>query len=534
LLRPVNRLEKRIVAALGALVLGFAALALAGTGRAGAPDDVLVVGQVAEPRSLDPATVTSTSDFRILVNIYEGLTRFRPGSLEVEPALAERWEILDGGKTYVFHLRKGVSFHDGTPFNADAVKFNFERLLDPRHPSAATGPFPLAFFFSAVKAVEIVGPLTVRFRLDEPFAPLLSNLAYPAGLIVSPKAVTERAKDFGRAPVGTGPFRFASWESERQVKLARFDGYWGDKPQLSALVFRPIADPSARAAEMLSGGLDVMPEVPADDIASFGDRSRFALHEAAGPHLWYLTLNAARGPLRDVRVRRAVNLAIDKHAIVDAVLRGTASVPAGPVPAAFGPASDDRLEPYPHEPAKARALTEEAGAAGATLTLLASDGGSGMLEPIAMATAIQADLAKIGLKVVVRTMEWNAYLARVNNGLGDADMAEMAWMTNDPDTLPFLALRSAATPEKGGFNTGGYSNPELDDLLERARRETDPEARAALYRAVDRIGHNDAPWALVASGRQVAVTTSRVRGFELQPSFLLDLSGVSKQGARGR
>ncbi|MET0314591.1 MAG: ABC transporter substrate-binding protein, partial [Hansschlegelia sp.] len=141
-----------------------------------------------------------------------------------------------------------------------------------------------------------------------------------------------------------------------------------------------------------------------------------------------------------------------------------------------------------------------------------------------------ADLAKVGLKVVVRTMEWNAYLARVNGGLGDADMAEMAWMTNDPDTLPYLALRSAATPDKGGFNTGGYSNPKLDDLLERARRETDPEARAALYREIDRIGHDDAPWALVASGRQVAVANSGVKGFELQPSFLLDLSGVSKRG----
>jgi peptide/nickel transport system substrate-binding protein len=530
----VNRLEKRILLSLSALAVGFAALGLAGIGRAGAPDDVLVVGQVAEPRTLDPATVTSTNDFRILVNMYEGLTRFRAGSLDVEPALAERWEILDGGRTYVFHLRRGVSFHDGTPLDAEAVKFNFERLLDPKHPAAGTGPFPLAFFFAAVKAVEVVDPLTVRFRLDEPFAPLLSNLAYPAGLIVSPKAVTEDGRDFGRAPVGTGPFRFAAWESERQVKLERFDGYWGDKPRLSALVFRPIADPSARAAEMLAGGLDLMPEVPADDIASFGDRSRFALHEAAGPHLWYLTLNAGRGPLKDLRVRRAVNLAIDKNAIVEAVLRGTASVPAGPVPAAFGPASDERLEPYAHDPAKARALIEEAGAAGATLTLLASDGGSGMLEPIAMATAIQADLAKVGLKVVVRTMEWNAYLARVNGGLGDADMAEMAWMTNDPDTLPYLALRSAATPDKGGFNTGGYVNPKLDDLLERARRETDATARAALYREVDRIGHDDAPWALVASGRQVAVSTSKVRGFELQPSFLLDLSGVSKPGPTGK
>jgi peptide/nickel transport system substrate-binding protein len=151
-----------------------------------------------------------------------------------------------------------------------------------------------------------------------------------------------------------------------------------------------------------------------------------------------------------------------------------------------------------------------------------------MLEPIAMATAIQSDLAKVGLQVRIETMEWNAYLARVNGGLKSDDMAEMAWMTNDPDTLPYLALRAAATPEKGGFNAGSFGNAELDDLLEQARREVEPAARNALYRRIDRLVHDEAPWAFVASAKQTAATTKAVTGFRLEPSFLVELKDVGK------
>lgn len=511
------------------LAAGIAALVVFAPGRAPIPRDTLVIGQLAEPRSLDPATVTGANDFRILTQVFEGLTRYRPGTLEVEGALAKSWEILDGGRTYLFSLREGVRFHDGTPFDAAAVKFNLDRMLDPKHPAAGTGPFPLSFFFSAVKAVEAVDPLTVRLRLDAPYAPLLSNLAYPAGLMVSPASVSKLGKEFGRAPSGTGPFRFERWESERQVRLVANDDYREGPPKLRALVFRPISDANARTSEMLAGGLDVMVELGADSAPAFRRDARFSMHEAGGPHLWFLILNAAEGPLEDVRVRRAVNLAIDKRAIVEHVLAGTADVPAGPISPAFGPAKDPEVKPYPHDPEQARALIREAGAEGAGIKLLVADGGSGMLEPVAMATAIQSDLARVGLKVTIETREWNAYLARVNAGLGEAGMAAMAWMTNDPDTLPSLTLKSSATPDKGGFNAGRYQNAELDRLLDEARAEQNPEARAALYRRVDRIVHDDAPWAFVASWRQSAATARRVTGFRLEPSFLLDLRGVGKE-----
>ena len=514
----------------------FAALALAACAtlglaeaRAQTPPNVLVVGQIAEPKSLDPSTVTAVNDFRILMNLYDGLVRYKDGTLEVEPGLAESWTISEDGLIYSFTLRDGIAFHDGSPLNAEAVKFTFDRMLDEAHPYHDTGPFPLSFFFSAIESVEARDDKTVVFTLNEPYAPFLSNLAYPTGLIVSPAAVAEHGKDFGRNPAGTGPFRFAEWESNAKVVAVRNDDYWGGVPSLEAVVFRPITDANTRVAEMLSGGIDMMVEVPPDNVATFAEDAAYMVHEQAGPHIWFLILNAKEGPLADKRVRQAVNYAIDKKSLVENVLQGTAQVAAGPTPPAFSWAYNESLKPYPHDPDKARALIKEAGVEGSKLTFYVTEGGSGMLDPVPMGTAIQADLAKVGFDVEIETYEWNTFLGKVNPGLeGKADMAEMAWMTNDPDTLPYLALRTEAFPDKGGFNSGYYSNPKVDELLEAARRSTDQAERAQLYKEMQAIVQEDAPWAFIANWKQNAVTSDRVSDFKLQPSFFLLLGGVSK------
>ncbi len=493
------------------------------------PPGVLIVGQTAEPKSLDPATVTSVNDFRILVNLYDGLVRYKSGSLQVEPDLATSWKISDDGRVYTFQLRQGVHFHDGTPFDAQAVKFNFERMLDKHNPYHDTGPFPLSFFFSDVDKIDTPNSHEVVFHLKQPYAPFLSNLAYPTGLIVSPAAVKKYGKDVGRHPVGTGPFRFEEWQSNAKVVLSANPDYWGGKPKLKAVVFRPLTDANTRLAEMLSGGLDVMVNVPADSLRTFRNDPRFKLLQQVGPHVWFLILNTKEGIFKDKRVRQAVNYAVNKKALVDDVLQGTATVANGPTPPAFAWAYNDKLKPYPYDPAKARALLKAAGVTDAKLTFYVTQGGSGMLDPVAMGTAIQADLAKVGLHAKIETYEWNTFLSKVNAGLkGKADMAEMAWMTNDPDTLPYLTLRSNATPAKGGFNSGYYSNPEVDKLLEKARRTTDQAERARLYKKMQVIVHNDAPWLFVANWKQNAVASVRVKGLRLQPSFLLLLRSVSK------
>ena len=513
-----------------ALLASTVALALSAVPatEAKTPENVLIVGQIAEPKALDPAAVTAVNDFRILVNIFDGLVRYKDGTLEVEPALATDWTISEDGTVYTFTLREGVQFHDGTPFDAEAVVFNFERMLDEDHPYHDTGPFPLAFFFSAIESVEALDDNTVQFTLNAPYAPFLSNLAYPTGLIVSPNSVETHGAEVGRNPVGTGAFAFVEWRSNEAVVVEANADYWDGAPGLEAVVFRPITDANTRTAEMLAGGIDLMVEVPPVALSEF-QNDAFKLYEQAGPHVWFLILNAKEGPFADVRVRQAANYAINKEAIVNDVLEGTAEVAAGPTPPAFAWAYNEALEPYPYNPERARELLAEAGVEGAELTFYVTEGGSGMLDPVAMGTAIQADLEAVGLDVNIETYEWNTFLGEVNPGLeGKADMAEMAWMTNDPDTLPFLALRTDAWPEEGGFNSGYYSNPEVDELLEAARVATDQGERARLYRAMQAIVQEDAPWVFVANWKQNAVTNDRVEGFSLQPSFVLLLDEVTK------
>ncbi|WP_425049789.1 ABC transporter substrate-binding protein [Psychromarinibacter sp. S121] len=521
-----NLTRRAVLAATGALL----AVGTLGSAPATAqtPPGVLVVGQIAEPKALDPAAVTAVNDFRILMNVYDGLVRYKSGTLEVEPALATDWEISEDGTEYTFNLREGVSFHDGTPFNAEAVVFNFERMLNEDHPYANTGPFPLAFFFSSVDEVEAVDDLTVKFTLSAPYAPFLSNLAYPTGLIVSPAAVEQYGVDFGRNPSGTGPFKFAEWRSNEAVVVEGNPDYWDGAPSLQAVIYRPITDANTRVAEMLAGGIDLMVEVPPVALSEF-EGDQYSVIEQAGPHVWFLILNAKEGPFADKLVRQAANYAVNKEALVNDVLEGTADVAAGPTPPAFAWAYNDALEPYPYDPEKAKELLAEAGVENPSLTFYVTEGGSGMLDPIAMGTAIQADLQAVGFDVKIETYEWNTFLGEVNPGLeGKADMAEMAWMTNDPDTLPYLALRTGAWPEEGGFNSGYYSNPEVDELLEKARVSTSQDERAELYKQMQEIVQEDAPWVFVANWKQNAVTSSMVENFALEPSFFLLLKDVVK------
>ena len=272
--------RRALLATTAVAALGIGAV----TAQAQSPENVLIVGQIAEPKALDPAAVTAVNDFRILMNVFDGLVRYKDGTLEVEQALATDWTISDDGTVYTFALRDGVKFHDGSDFNAEAVKFNFDRMLDENHPHHDTGPFPLAFFFSAVNSVDVIDPMTVRFTLNAPYAPFLSNLAYPTGLIVSPTSVETHASEVGRNPSGTGAFKFVEWRSNEAVVVEANPDYWDGAPELQAVVFRPITDANTRTAEMLAGGIDLMVEVPPVSLSEFqGDA--FTVHEQAGPHV---------------------------------------------------------------------------------------------------------------------------------------------------------------------------------------------------------------------------------------------------------
>jgi peptide/nickel transport system substrate-binding protein len=510
-----------------AIVIGTLLVA-AGAARAETPKDVLVIGHVAELQTLDPAQAVTISDYRILSNIYEGLVAYKEGSLDVEPALATSWTVSDDGKTYTFKLRQGVTFHDGTEFDANSVKFDFDRVTDKNNPYYDTGPFPFVFELGPIASTEVIDKYTFAIHLSAPYAPMLTMLAGTIGSLagVSPAAVKQYGKEFARHGGGTGPFKLKVWESNRQIALEANASYWGGAPNLKGVVFRPIVDDNARVSEMLAGGTDLTIEVPPDNVDTFKADSRFRFYDQEGPHLWYLLLNTKDKPFDNQLVRQAANYAINKPALVDKVLKGTATVAAGPTPPAFSWAHDDSLAPYPYDPAKAKALLAEAGYPdGVDVTFYVPESGSGMLSPVIMGTAIQADLAAVGIRAKIETYEWNTFLGKILPGMeGKANLAELSFMSQDPDMHPFLALKTGAP-----VNAGYYSNPDVDALIEQGRTAIDPTARAAIYKKLQEIVYADAPWVYVANWKQNAVASASVKGFALQPSFLLKLKDVSKQ-----
>jgi peptide/nickel transport system substrate-binding protein len=232
-----------------------AALGAAGGGDAMAAGKALVVGLVAEPTSMDPGQLTDINSMRVLSSVYDTLVRFKEGSFTQEPGLATAWKMSPDGLTYTFTLRRNVKFHDGTPFDADAVKFTYDRLLDSKHPFAETGPFPFAsFYYGAIKEVAVVDPGTVRFTLKQPFSPLLNNLTLNTGRIVSPAAVKKYGKEFASHPVGTGPFKFVSWDKNVRIILEANPAYWAGPPKLERIVFRPLVEEQTRVTELLALG----------------------------------------------------------------------------------------------------------------------------------------------------------------------------------------------------------------------------------------------------------------------------------------
>ncbi len=490
------------------------------------PKNALVIGHLAELQTLDPATSITISDFRILANIYDGIVRFKTGTLEIEPCLAKSWTISPDGKVYTFKLRDDVSFHDGSKFDSSALKFNFDRVTDKNHPFYDTGPFPFVFVVGPIDSSEAPDPTTFILKLKEPYAPLLTILAGTIGGLagVSPEAVKKYHKEFNRHGGGTGPFMLKEWVPNQRIVLEANKKYWDGAPKLDGLVWRPIAEDQSRISEMLSGGTDLTIEVPPDNVPAFKKDAKFTYYEAAGGHTWYLTLNCAKKPFDNKLVRQALNYALNKKGMVTEVLKDTATESASVTPPAFAVDFDSGLKPYPYDPAKAKELLKQAGYPdGIDVNFYVTQNGSGMLSPQIMGTAIQADLAAVGIRAKIQTYEWNTYLGTILPDMKDADIAELSFMTADPDTHPTLALRTGS-----GVNPGHYSNPEVDKLLDAARAESDPAKRGELYKKMQDLVHDDAPWGFVCHWKQNAVAAANVKDFALMPDFSTRFHQVSK------
>jgi peptide/nickel transport system substrate-binding protein len=485
----------------------------------------LVIGLVAEPTSLDPGQLTDINSMKLLGAIYDTLVRFQPNSFELAPGLATSWDLSGDGLLYTFKLRPGVKFHDGSDFNADAVKFTYDRLLDPNSPYADTGPFPFASgYYGSIAETIVVDPLTVQFRLKHPDSALVNAFTLNTGRIVSPQAVKTSRANFAQNPVGTGPFKFVSWDHNVRIALTANPNYWDGAPALSQLVFRPLADEQTRITEFLSGGVDVIFDVPPDNIDQVKNTPSAVFSAQPGPHVWWVTLNTQRPPFDNLLVRQAVNYAVNKDALTQDILKGTGTPAVGPIPPAITWAYTSDVTQYNYDPDRARALLQQSGVlTPINVTFWVTESGSGMQSPKTMGTAIQADLAAVGVNAQIQTFEWGAFLNKYGAGLGDeAGMAELSWMFDSGDPahmLPNNLYGPSCSPK--GFNGGCYQNPTVDNLMDAALKITDRDQRGAIYRQIQKIVADDAPWIFVDNQIQNMATTARVSGLDLHPSFYL-------------
>lgn len=448
----------------------------------------LVVVQGAAPQSLDPLRATDNESIAFGAVVFEGLVRWRPGTLEIEPGLAEQWQVAPDRLSWTFELRRGVVFHDGSPFDADAVVFSFERVIDPSHPNylGADATYWRSLISSVTK-VTAVNPTTVRIALSGPYTPLLSNLVlFP---IVSPAAVRRFGDRFRDHPVGSGPFQFEGAKMGEYVTVTRHDRYWGPRPAVSRIVFRVIGDARQRLVELESGAADLAQQISSDELSFVDLHPALTLHTAPGNNVTYLAFNLERRGFRDVRVRRAVAHAIDRDPIVKLAYQGHAVEADSPLPP-----SDWAHYTSPNRAAfdrrLARRLIEEAIADGAfdrnaTYSLyVPATSRVYMPQPVRVARLIQAALAQLGIRTELVLQPYQEHRESLRKG--SHDLALFGWVgdNGDPDNFLYVLFDSDKTLPPNAQNFAYYRNHEVDRLLRAAQAATDQGTRRDLYRTI--------------------------------------------------
>jgi peptide/nickel transport system substrate-binding protein len=487
------------------------------------PPAAAIYSRGADSKSLDPQAVDDGESAHVIENIFDGLVTFALGSTEIVPALAERWETSPDGLEWTFHLRSGVKFHDGTPFDAEAVVFTFRRFLDEKGPLLPPEVPYRSYFADAIVAVEAKDPSTVLFRLKEAYAPFLPNLCMFSAGIVSPAAVkASGGAEFGKHPVGTGPFRFQEWNvGEKKITLLRNESWWHGRPALDRVVFTTIPDNNARLSALRSGSCNWMDGLNPEDLEACRRDARLKVWTAPAPNVGYLAMNVLRKPFDDVRVRRAVSLAIDRKKLVEALYFGAGLPAVHPMPP--GILGYDASVPLPSpDPAKAKALLAEAGFPGGFDTELFSmpNPRPYFPNPQKIAQVLKSDLEGVGIRATINPVgDWAAYLDAVQNA--KHPMCMLGWTGDNGDPDNFLSTffsAACARPGPGALGVAFWVDPRMQDLLRRGNRELDPAKRAAVYRDALALVREEVPLVPIAHAEQVFVSTSAFDGFVVQPT----------------
>ena len=491
----------------------FGALALSRCGDA-APDRTLQYALSQDPRSLDPALSTDVPTGEMVTLLYDNLVQQSVDGAVI-PGLAARWTIDSTGSRYAFTLRSGVRFHDGTPLTAAVVRASLLRALAPGSTGGRGWPlYPIsgARAYASGAATDVAGistvdDSTVMITLEEPLNIFLTLLAMPVAAIVPPGAGTE----LGERAIGTGPWRFVSWSHDDALVFAANTEYWGSRPRSDTLRVRIIPEELTQAAEYESGGLSVV-EVPFGETARWESQHTAELQRRPALRALYVAINTRRGPLADPRVRRALNLAVDRDAILQNVAGGRGVLAAGTIPPGLA-GHDSTRRPYPFDPEAARRLLAEAGHPALRMQLWRSS------RPIyaRIAQSIQQDLASAG--VTVEIVERDAASARAAARNGEADLFLTDWYGDYPDpenfTYPLLHSRN---PGAGG-NLAFLQDAPLDSLILRARSTPDTALKSRLMLEIDRRAFEMAPWIFFWFPVDLWATRPDVEGWRIPAVF---------------
>jgi len=496
----------------------------------------LAIGIESEVDVLDPQRAGGWVSWRVNRQMFEPLVDedlSKPSAQAAVPALrpglATSWELSPDGTVYTFHIRPNVKFHDGTPLDAAAVEFNIRRMWDKSfqyYDAKAAGL--TNFVWQPLKSIATPDPMTLQLTMKQPFEPFLRLLAQGGNGstgIMSPASIKQYGNDnVGEHPVGTGPFKFVDRVRGQRITLARNDDYWGTKPYLDKVVFRPLPDPSSRVASLRANEVDMIAVPPPDSVASL-QQSGFQVSEGAPPHVWYLSFNFNDPIMKNKLVRQAINLAIDRQGMATNLLKDTVK-PAYDVQAPANAAYVANTEAYGYNPDKAKQLLAQAGYPnGFSTVMMTSVDGSGQIIPVPMAEYIQQNLAKVGIQIQLQTTEWISYLSKWAQGTPPGvGWAQQSWGMTTPYWLYIATSSSLKAPN--GPNVGDYSNPRLDQVMQQAMTATTEAAAVEKWKEANRIVTDDAAIAPIVNDRAPYILSSKVHGFVSPSEEWYDLNTV--------
>ncbi len=501
-------------------LLSFATLALFMVVFAAAPawsqgTMTIVSGQ--DPGSWDPVDTFFVAWAAVSTNIYDGLT-YRGPDAKLVPGLAERWENLDGGKRIRFYLRKNVLFHDGEPFNADAVKFTFDRLLGDIGKKG-----PQYSNYAIIDKVTIVDAYTVDMYLKDMDPVLLVKLAGYGAMILPPKYIQEKGEDwFNTHPVGTGPFKFVSYEPKVSIKLEAFDKHWGGAPKLAKLEYRFISEPATALAELQAGRVDMIygGNVPISMIPKINADPKLEVRSVPGPTVYALRFNTKNGITKDPRVRKAFIMAVDREAIIKSILGGQATAIAS-FQGALSFGNDPSMKPVPYDPKQAMALLKEAKVpSGAPVQIDIRTANATFLE---VAQAVASYLKMVGVNATVKPYESNYFLSDIVPPGKTGEMFQQSWggWTLDFDNTAYLMYHT-------GEKWNPYdSDPKLDAMLESQRSITDRAKREDILQSIGRYTADNSLEMLLYNLNEIFAINSRVKNFVAPPDTRLRLTNVT-------